>query len=64
MGRRQQWTATMHQTAARLLADGCSYRETARTLGVSHSTVMHYLPGRGWTPTQVGSWASAARWWP
>lgn len=37
-----------------LLADGASYAETARTVGVDASTVRRYLPGYGWSAQQAG----------
>lgn len=56
------WTPDLQARAEALLDDGCSYRETARTLGVDHTTVRDHLPGRGWTRQQVGSWAAGSRW--
>lgn len=38
--------------AAELLDDGCSYNETARTLGRDPKTLQRRFPGRGWTPQQ------------
>lgn len=36
--------------AEELLDDGCSYREAARTLGVTAATLLRRFPGRGWPP--------------
>lgn len=33
-----------------LLDGGASYGDVARTVGVDRSTVVRWLPGRGWTP--------------
>ena len=42
--------------AEELLDDGCSYKEAARTVGISTWAITHYFPGRGWTPGEVGQW--------
>lgn len=44
-------------TADRLLRDGASYAETARTVGVDPQTVANWFPGRGWTSQQVVEFA-------
>lgn len=36
----------------RLLDDGCSALEAARTVGVTVQAVLAHFPGRGWTPAQ------------
>ena len=43
--------------ARTLLIDGCSYADAARTVGLSPTTVIHHLPGYGWTPEYVREWA-------
>jgi DNA-binding CsgD family transcriptional regulator len=43
--------------AEALLSDGASYKEVGKTLGISYSTVAKWLPGRGWTPAQIGQHA-------
>lgn len=48
-------------TARRLLDEGASYCEVARTIGTTSSTVARHLPGRGWSPEQVGQWANYRR---
>lgn len=42
--------------ARRLLDDGASLREAARTTGVSTNTMQRWFPGRGW----VGDGSSSA----
>ena len=54
-------TQQMEQ-ARRLLEDGASYRETARTLGIGRGTVMRALPGYGWTYQDAGRHAMTIRW--
>ena len=48
------WTPDTETRALALLADGASYRETARTIGCHHTTIRAHLPGRGW------DWATRA----
>jgi hypothetical protein len=45
--------------AAELLDDGCSYGETARTLGRNCETIRRHFPGRGWTRAECAEIASA-----
>jgi transposase len=40
------------ERAEQLLDGGASYREVARTLGVSDQTIINHLPGRGWSEQQ------------
>lgn len=48
--------------AEQLLADGVSYNEAARTLGVAPSTLSRYLPGRSsWTVRDGGVFVAACR---
>lgn len=54
-------TRAQYATAQRLLDDGCSYRETARTLGVGRASVMKALPGYGWTYREAGQFRAATR---
>ena len=42
--------------ALRLLDDGCSATETARTVGVSIHSILKHFPGRGWTRQQGAAW--------
>jgi len=44
--------------AGRLLADGASYRETARTVGWDELTVARIFPGRGWSSREVAAFAA------
>jgi hypothetical protein len=44
--------------AARLLDDGSSFAEVARTIRCDVGTVAHHFPGRGWTREQSGLWNS------
>ena len=39
--------------AETMLDEGCSFAETARSLGVAESTVQRWFPGRGWTQKQT-----------
>lgn len=50
-------------TEARRLLDeeGASYREVARTVGVSRWTIERHLPGRGWTSVEGGRFGNAVR---
>jgi len=54
-------TDSQWQTAERMLDDGCSLAEIARTIGTNHSTVATHYPGRGWTKQQVGEWRAFMR---
>lgn len=47
--------------AEQMLADGASYREVARTIGVCWTTVRRHFPGRGWTPQQAAEYRTALR---
>ncbi|AHN84097.1 DNA binding protein [Mycobacterium phage Hawkeye] len=40
----------------RLLDDGCSYQEVARTLGVRDVSVANRWPGRGWNALQAAEY--------
>lgn len=53
--------AEQRSRALALLEDGASYREAARTVAVSRSTVMKALPGFGWTYRQAGEFRAATR---
>ena len=52
----KQW-----QTAERMLQDGCSLAEIARTIGADSKTIATHFPGRGWTKQQVGEWRAFMR---
>ena len=47
-------------TAKRLLDDGASYAEAARTIRCAEGTLAGKFPGHAWTPVQVGQWARAS----
>lgn len=44
-----------------MLDDGMSQREISRTLGVDRETIRAHFPGRGWDPSQGGTFALATR---
>lgn len=54
-------TPVVLDQARTLLADGASYREVERTLGLHRSTISHHLPGYGWTPREGGQFRAATR---
>ena len=54
-------TDAQWQTAERMLDDGCSLAEIARTIGANPTTVAAHYPGRGWTKQQVGEWRAFMR---
>jgi len=45
--------------AAKLIADGASHQEVARTLGIHRKTVAKYFPGTGWGPKEMSAHMSA-----
>lgn len=45
----------------RLLDDGASVTEAARTVGCSEPSVRRYYPGRAWTRLQVAAWGAWVR---
>lgn len=47
--------------AAEMLADGCSYTETARTLGRGVHTMIRRFPGYGWDRQQSAAYSVAVR---
>jgi DNA-binding CsgD family transcriptional regulator len=47
--------------AGRLLDDGCSMNETARTIGCTAHTIARHFPGRGWTRAQTIEHIAAVR---
>lgn len=66
-GRRKQTAsprrpASIRAAAERLLDDGCSFAEVARTVGVDRTTLHRWFPGRqAWTPIQAGQFAAMVR---
>ena len=44
-----------------LLADGCSFREIARTTGINRDRISATYPGRGWTYSEAGAFRAATR---
>ena len=57
----QPLTAEQVDQARRLLDDGCSYRETARTVECSQSALHRRFPGKGWTLSESASWGMYLR---
>lgn len=51
-GRHQSLTTEQRTRAECLLADGCSLRETARSIGCSDDQLRTAFPGRAWTIDQ------------
>ncbi|AXN53223.1 hypothetical protein PBI_HARLEY_61 [Mycobacterium phage Harley] len=49
------------EEAARMLADGASQNEVARTLGVGQATISAHFRGQGWTREQSIEWISFIR---
>lgn len=47
--------------ARRLLLDGCSYNEVARTLGRSMDCVLRNFPGFGWDRRQINEFMAIVR---
>lgn len=47
--------------ALRMLEDGVSYAEVARTLGINETTVAKWFPGYAWDRRKVGLWAALMR---
>ncbi|UCZ89045.1 hypothetical protein [Gordonia sp. WA4-43] len=60
-GRAPDLTEQQLDTARRLLADGCSYREASRTIGCAHEALRRHFPGQGWTLSQSASWGMYIR---
>lgn len=53
---------TMHEAAERLLDDGCSFHEAARTLGISSTTLYRWFPDRPrWSTQQCSEFAVLVR---
>lgn len=50
---RKQIDDSKLEAVDRLLSDGASYAEAARTVGLNVETVREHFPGRGWSPKQV-----------
>jgi DNA-binding CsgD family transcriptional regulator len=47
-----------HERARRLIEDGCSLEEVARTVGTTGKTIARWFPdARRMTPTERGEWA-------
>ena len=43
------------------LDDGMGYKHVSEVYGVARSTLMRYLPGRGWTRKQISEHAALMR---
>lgn len=48
-----RYSPDVRAKAEQLLDDGASYREVARTLGLSQDRAPRWFPGRGWTSSQA-----------
>ncbi len=48
-----KYPQSVRDEALRLLDDGASYHEVARTLDVRDTTIRKWFPGRGWTHSQA-----------
>lgn len=57
--RRPEPTEDQLVAAKRLLVDGASYPEVARTLGFNATTWRKHHPGYEWTPSEVGTYGRA-----
>ena len=50
------------ERAARLLADGCSVQEVARSVGAAWPTIVRWLPDAPrWSKSEAGQFAAAVR---
>lgn len=49
------------ERAGKMLDDGASMAEVARTTGCGFQTVQRHFPGRGWSRTESGQFAHAVR---
>lgn len=54
-------TAEQIDAAERLLSEGCSVSETARSVGVTDMTIHKRFPGRAWSRTQIAQHAVLCR---
>lgn len=52
--RRERLSEDVLLRAKYLLLDGASYKEVGRTVGAHPGTVAKYLPGFGWSPSEIG----------
>jgi DNA-binding CsgD family transcriptional regulator len=57
----RRMTAEDRARAERMLDDGCSRYEVARTIGISPPTIEYHFPGRRWSSVEVGSYAVMCR---
>lgn len=55
------FTESEYIAAKRLLDDGASYNEVARTIGRTHQTLVKHLPGYTWTSQQVAQAGAMGR---
>ena len=49
------------QVIESMLDDGMSYNEIHRTIGTDPGTIAIHFPGRGWTPSQNGTFNAHTR---
>lgn len=60
--RQEKIPDTIRAQARALIEDGCSFHETARTVGVCDSTLKRWFPDlEPWTPRQAGTHAALVR---
>lgn len=56
--RNNPFTPEQLALAEQLLDDGCSYGETARTVGASRQGIRQRFPSRGWTQVEGGAYGA------
>ena len=61
MGGVTPYGVAVRESAGRMLRDGASVREVARTLGVHHKTVSRWFPGAGWSKREGGEFRAWMR---
>lgn len=47
--------------ASRMIADGCSHREVARTLRMTTTTVARHFPGTAWSHQETNEYINSLR---
>ena len=57
----KRYTTEFMATIDRLLSEGWSYKEIARTYGASEGVIAKHFPGRGWTKDQASELAAVRR---
>lgn len=59
--RMRRFTAEEDALCRRMLEDGASYSEVARTVGRHREVINRRYPGLGWTRQQCGEWTTMIR---